>query len=419
VRAELLAVGTELLLGDIVNTNAAWLGQQLTAAGVDVLASTTVGDNVERIVAAVRGAAGRADAVVMCGGLGPTQDDLTREALARVADVPLRRDDALAAALAARYDQLGRRMPERNLQQADLPEGAEAIPNPVGTAPGVRLELGPELGGAVVYALPGVPHELEEMVRASVLPDLLRRAGGPSVIVSRVLRTAGTWESAVAEALADLDRDLAAAGNPTLAYLAGEGQVRVRITAKAASREEALAAIRPVEERARSALGAAVYGVDDDTLDGVVHRELRRRAATVAVAESLTGGLLGTMLTTAPGASETFLGSLVVYATPAKVALAGVPEPLVEAEGAVSPQVAAALAAGARSRFGASFGLGVTGVAGPDPQDGVPPGTVHIGLAGPDEGTVRSLRLPGDRLRVRLYAATAALDLLRRRLTGG
>jgi len=412
VRVELLAIGTELLLGDLTNTNAAWLGRRLAEIGVDVTTSVVVGDNAARIAEAVSAGLGRADAVLCTGGLGPTQDDLTRLGLASAAGVALFRDERLADELRGRYAALGRVMPEMNLSQADLPTGATALPNAAGTAPGVRLEL---LGG-VVYALPGVPHEMEAMFLASVRPDLLSR-GQPAAIVSRTLRTVGRYESAVAELLGDLDRELEPAGNPTLAYLAGGGQVRVRITAKAGTREEAQRLIAPVEIRVRAALGDAVYGADDDTLEGVVHAALRGRAATVAVAESLTGGLLGALLTDAPGASQTFRGGFIVYATDLKAGLAGVPQPLLDAHGPVSPQVAAAMAAGVRDRLSATYGLALTGVAGPDPQDGRPPGTVYIGLAGPEAGEVRELRLPGDRARVRRYAAIAALDLLRRELT--
>jgi nicotinamide-nucleotide amidase len=412
VKVETLAVGTELLLGDLVNGNAAWLGRRLAEAGLEVTRGAVVGDDVEEIADAVREALVRADAVVLTGGLGPTQDDLTRDALARLAGVPLRRDEGLAQALLDRYTALGRRFPERNLVQADVPEGATALPNPEGSAPGLRVEV----GAGVAYALPGVPHEMETMFIASVLPDLLGRAGEPAAIVTRTLRTAGMWESAVAEALAPLHRTLAEAGNPTLAFLASAGETRVRLTARAVTADAARAVIAPYEQQAREALGRAVYGVDDDTLDVVVHRLLAARGATVAVAESLTGGMLGATLTDMPGASATFRGGLVVYATDLKGTLAAVPGPLLEAEGPVSAEVAAAMAAGVRDRLGATYGLALTGVAGPEPQDDQPVGTLHIGLAGPEVGEVRSVRVPGDRPRIRRYAVVAALDLLRRHL---
>jgi nicotinamide-nucleotide amidase len=273
-------------------------------------------------------------------------------------------------------------------------------------------------GGGVVYAMPGVPFEMEAMFLASVLPDLLARAGEPAVIVSRVIRTAGIWESSVADLLADEVARLEELGNPTIAFLAGGGQVRVRITAKAASRDAALELAGPVEERARQLLGDAVYGADDDTLPGVVHALLRERGESVAVAESLTGGLLGATLTEVPGASATFRGGVVAYATDLKAGALDVPAQLLADRGAVSRDVAAAMASGARRRLGATHGLALTGVAGPDEQDGQPVGTLHVGLSSPAGGVVRSLRVPGDRARVRQFAVVHALDLLRRSLSG-
>lgn len=414
MRAELLAVGTELLFGDIVNTNAAWLGRRLAEAGIDVTTSVVVGDNVGRIADAVTSALGRADALVVTGGIGPTQDDLTREALAEAAGVPLVRDPALEAALRERFTALRRDVPEMNYRQADLPAGATSIPNPRGSAPGVRVEI----AGGVAYALPGVPHEMQRMFTESVLPDLLSRAGEPACIVHRVLRTAGMWESAVADALAGQVERLERDGGVTVAFLASQGQTRVRLTAKAATPEEARALIAPEEAAARTALGSAVYGADDDTLDGVVAGLLRARGATVAVAESLTGGLLGAELTKAAGASEVFAGGVVAYATTVKEALLGVPAEVVATHGAVSAECAAAMAAGARDRLGATYGLALTGVAGPGEQEGKPVGTVHVGLAGPDGVETRDLRLPGDRTLIRGYAVVAALNLLRLHLAG-
>ena len=410
MRVELLAVGTELLFGDIVNPNAAWLGQRLAEAGMDVTTSVVVGDNIGRIAEAVTVALGRADALVVTGGIGPTQDDLTREAFAAAAGVALRRDPDLEAALRARFTAMRRDVPEMNYRQADLPEGATSIPNARGSAPGVRLEL----SGGVAYALPGVPHEMQAMFTDTVLPDLLRSGGQPACIVHRVLRTAGMWESAVAAALADQVERLERDGGVTVAFLASAGQTRVRLTAKAASPEEARALIEPEEAAARAALGSAVYGADDDTLEGVVLDLLRDRSATVAVAESLTGGLLGARLTDPPGASEVFAGGVTAYPTSVKHALLGVPVGMP----VVSDECAAAMAAGARDRLGATYGLALTGVAGPGEQEGKPPGTVHIGLAGPGFAEGRAIRLPGDRALVRGYAVVAALNLLRLYLTG-
>lgn len=415
MRAEVLAVGTELLLGDVINGNAATIGRALADAGIDVVRATVVGDDEATIVDSLRSALSRAESVLVTGGIGPTQDDLTREALAAAAGVPLRRDEALAEALLARYAALGRTaraLPAMNLRQADLPVGATAIPNPAGTAPGVRMEL----DGGVVYALPGVPYEMTAMLHESVLPDLLARADAPAAIVSRTLHTAGMWESSVAEALSSLHTRLAASrGAPTLAWLAGKGQTRVRITARTATREEALAQIAPIESEIRSLLGVAVWGADDETLPSVVHGLLLARGETVAIAESLTGGLLGAALTETAGASATFVGGITAYSTPLKASLLGAdPE-----EPAVSASAAAAMASGARERLGATYGLALTGVAGPDEQDGQPAGTVHLALAGPSGVEPRLLRLPGDRAGVRMLAVTSALDLLRRHLASG
>ncbi len=412
MRVELLAVGTELLLGDIVNGNAAWLGRRLAEAGLDVTTSVVVGDNVTRIGDALRQALTRADAVVLTGGLGPTQDDVTREALAAVAGVPIQRDVAVERLLRAHFESLGRAVPERNYRQADVPEGAVPLPNTRGTAPGLRMEL----PGGVAYALPGPPHEMEAMFDACVLPDLLERAGEPSVIVSRVLRTAGIWESAVAEALAGLVEELEPAGNPTIAFLASGGQTRVRISAKAATREDALRLLAPVEQAARDRLGENVYGDEHDTLAGVVHARLRQRDATLAVAESLTAGALGAALTDVVGSGVAFRGGVTAYATDLKNSLLGVPSSLLQTLGPVSGEVAVAMAEGVRTRLGATYGLSLTGVAGPDEQDGKPVGLVYAGLAWPGGATVRELHLGGDRPRIRVLATVNALDLLRRHL---
>lgn len=412
MKVEILAVGTELLLGDIVNGNAAWLGRQLADAGLDVFGSAAVGDNPARIGAAVDGSLGRADAVIITGGLGPTQDDLTREALASFAGVPLVRDPVLEQALRERFAGYRRPVPEANYRQADVPVGATALPNEVGSAPGLRLER----SAGVVYALPGVPAEMEAMFTATVLPDLLSRAGEPAAIVSRTLKVAGLWESAVAETLTDIVEALEGAGNPTLAFLAGSGEVRVRITAKAADRAGAAALLAPVESRVRAVLGVAVYGADDDTLPSVVHRLLLDRELTVAAAESLTGGLLGSLLSETPGSSDTFRGAVVAYATALKTDLVGVPATLLAERGPVDEDVASGMAEGVRRRLGASYGVALTGVAGPDPQGGQPPGTVVLAVAS-DAGTqVTRIRLPGGRAQVRRLAAAAALDALRRAL---
>jgi nicotinamide-nucleotide amidase len=423
MRVETLAVGTELLLGDIVNGNAAWLGSELAAHGFDVVAGAMVGDNVERIADAIRDALRRSDALIITGGLGPTQDDVTRDAMADVAGVELVRDEGIVAALVERARGLGRELPERNLRQADVPTGATILDNDRGTAPGLQMELSADGRTTIVYALPGVPHEMTAMFGRQVLADLVRRAGGGAAIVSRVLRTIGLWESAIAETLGDLDNALGQArltdpSTPTLAYLAGSGEVRVRITAKAPTTAQAQERIAPVEGTVRELLGPAVYGADDDTIDSVVHTLLQQRGETVAVAESLTGGLLSARLTTMPGASNSYRGGVTAYATDLKAELLGVDAGRLDQVGAVAAETAGAMAAGVRRRLGATYGLALTGVAGPAEQEGKPAGLVYAALATPTTVVDRALRLPGDRHQVRQLAVVIALDLLRRHLSG-
>jgi len=413
VRCEIVGVGTELLLGQIVNTNAAWIGQRLADVGWDCLRHTTVGDNEARIAEVLREALGRADGVIVTGGLGPTQDDVTREAVAAVAGVPLVRRPVLEDWLRERFARMGTRMAEMNLRQADVPEGARYIDNPRGSAPGLIVEV----GGKPLYAVPGVPREMEGMLERVVLPDLAARAGEGRAIVSRVLRTAGVGESRLAERLTPL-WEAAGGGQVTLAYLASAGEVRVRLTAVGATREEALAEIAPVEAKIREELGEIVYGVDDETLEAAVGRLLGERNGTLATAESLTGGLLGGRVTAVAGASDYYLGGIVAYATEAKAALLGVDRELLAAEGPVSEAAAGAMAEGARRAFGADLGLATTGVAGPAEQDGRPVGTLCLGVADAAGTVTTTLRAPGDRTQVRNWAVTVALDLLRRRLEG-
>ena len=413
MRCEIIGVGTELLLGQIVNTNAAWIGRRLAEIGWDCFRHTAVGDNQARIAAAIREALERSDAVIVTGGLGPTQDDVTREAIAEVAGVPLVRRPELEAWLRQRFASYGvHPMPEINLRQADVPEGARPIDNPRGTAPGLIVEVGEK----VVYAVPGVPREMEHMMERAVLPDLTRRAGEGRVIVSRTLRTAGLGESRIADRLTPLWESMA--GGVTLAYLASAGEVRVRLTAVGATREAALAELAPVEAAVRAELGDAVYGMDDDTLEGVVGRLLTERGATLATAESLTAGLVAARVTSVPGASAYYRGGVVAYALDAKAGILDVDPDLLERYGAVSEPVAARMAEGARRALGADVALATTGVAGPEPHAGQPVGTLCLGVADEEGSAAVTTRAPGDRAQVRAWATTLALDVLRRRLTG-
>ncbi len=414
MRCEIIGVGTELLLGQIVNTNAAWIGQRLADVGWDCLRHTVVGDNEERIAVATRGALGRADAVILTGGLGPTQDDVTREAVAAVAGVRLVRRPEIEQWLRDRFSRVGSiRMAEMNLKQADVPDGGRVIDNPVGTAPGLIVEV----GGKPIYAVPGVPREMERMLERAVLPDLSMRAGEGRAIVSRTLRTAGLGESLLAERLTPL-WDSFAAGGVTMAYLASAGEVRIRLTAVGATRDQALDDIAPVEAAIRAELGDLIYGLDDETLEAKIGRLLVSAKRTLGCAESLTGGLLGGRVTTVPGSSEYYLGGVITYATDAKAAVLGVDRSLLAEHGPVSEAVAGAMAEGVRRLLGASVGLATTGVAGPTEQGGQPVGTLCLGVADADGTVTRRVRAPGDRAQVRAWAATSALDLLRRRLEG-
>jgi len=408
MRSAVVAVGDELLLGDVVNSNAAWLGAQLAAVGAPVVHSAMVGDDVGRIARAVHRALEDADVVVLTGGLGPTSDDVTREAVAEVAGVRLVRRPAIEAELRVAFSTYGFDMPEAVLQQADVPEGGQTLDNPVGTAPGLRVELGDRL----LLAMPGPPHELAAVFDV-VREELSARSG--SVALTRTLHCAGTGESAVAEVV---DRTIVVPDDVDLAYLAGGAVVRVRLTTVAASAAAADAVLAPLVDALAEALGETVFGRDDDSLAGVLVTRLAAAGQTVAVAESLTAGLVGAALTEVPGSSAVFRGGVQVYATDLKATLAGVLPAVLDEHGAVSAATAEALAAGVRERLGATYGLALTGVAGPDEQEGHPPGTVFVAVAGPAGTTSRAVRLPGGRARVRLLAVTAGLDLLRRQLSG-
>ncbi|MGH9275830.1 MAG: competence/damage-inducible protein A, partial [Acidimicrobiales bacterium] len=409
MRCEVVAVGTELLLGQIVDTNSAWMGEQLALRGIEHLRQTKVGDNHARIVAVLREALARADAVIVCGGLGPTQDDITREAIAEVMGVGLERHDELADFIRDLFARRGRAMPENNLRQADVPEGATPIEQRTGTAPGLICPAGDK----VVYAVPGVPYEMREMLERAVLPDLERRAGVRQIFVSRTLRTWGESESGIAELLAPRIDALDITGNPTLAFLAsGIEGIKVRLTARADTAPTANALLDAEEAEVRAVLGDLVFSGADEPMEAVVGRMLQGRGLTLAVAESLTGGLVASRIVGVPGSSEWFRGGVVAYASEAKVDLLGVPEGPVVTEAA-----AKAMADGVRRLLGADVGLSTTGVAGPTEQEGHPPGTVWLGLALDGDVDAIHIRLPGDRDRVRQMTVISLLDRLRRRLS--
>jgi len=416
VRIEIVAVGTELLLGQIADTNSAWLGDRLAAAGVTSQFHQAVGDNHERMTLAFRTALARSDGIIICGGLGPTQDDITREAIADVMGVELVRDQAIVEVIAGFFAARGRTMSLNNERQADVPVGASIIEQKGGTAPGLICPL----GNKVIYAVPGVPYEMAEMFDRAILPDLRARmaaAGEESVIASRVLRTWGASESGLAESLQGRIDALDSAGSVTLAFLAsGIEGIKVRITARARTLQEATDLLDREEVDVRNAieaeLGDIVFGVDEETMEHAVAAQLVARGLSFGVAESLTGGLIASRLVNVAGASAWFRGGVVAYQSQVKFDVLGVPEGPV-----VSEAAAIAMAQGVRRVTRADVGLGITGVAGPDDQEGVAPGTIFVGLALAD-GSVdaREMHLPGDRDRVRQYGAISALDLLRRAL---
>ena len=409
LRCDVLAVGTELLLGQIIDSNSAWIGGELAAHGIDSLVQVKVGDNVGRIEAQLRRLLADADAVIMCGGLGPTHDDLTRDAIAAVMGVDLVADDAVADVIRGLFAARGRRMSDNNLRQAMVPVGATIIPQTRGTAPGLICPVTIEGVAKVVYAVPGVPHEMYDMVHRAILPDLRRRSGEDSVIRSRVLRTWGESESGLNERLDDVIEQLETPDTPTLAFLAsGWEGLKVRLTAKRPTGEDCDEQLDHWEQVICGELGDLVFGTNDDTMESVVLEVCRQRGLTLATAESVTGGLVGARLTAIPGASTVFRGAIVSYATEVKQTLLGVGDGPV-----VSESAARQMARAVRERLGADIGLSLTGVAGPDEQDGQPVGTLYVGMVGPGFDEVRHTRLPGQREQMRQFSVITALGFLR------
>ena len=408
MRCEVLAVGTELLLGQIVDTNSSFIGEQLALSGIDCTHQVKVGDNLDRIVDSIRTALTRADAVIICGGIGPTHDDITRDAVAKVMGVDLVLDDVVADRIRAMFESRGRVMSENNLRQAMVPVGATVIAQTRGTAPGLICPI----GAGVAYLTPGVPHEMYDMMERAVLPDLRARAGQVAAIRSRTLRTWGESESGLNERLDPVIDRLEAAGNPTLAFLAsGWEGIKVRLTAKAATPAEADALLDEWDAEVRKVVGPLVFAVDDQTMESVVLDILRERGLTLGLAESVTGGLVGARLTGIAGASDVFRGSIVSYASEVKFNLLGVtPGPV------VSERAAGEMAAGAARVLGADVGLALTGVAGPTEQDGMPVGTLCVGICMNGIVTTATVRLPGQREQMRQFSVINSLELLRRRL---
>jgi len=413
MRVDVVAIGTELLLGQIVDTNSSWIGEQLAAHGFDSLLQMKVGDNLARVEAVLHRALADADAVIICGGLGPTHDDLTPHAIASVMGVQLQMQQDIADRIREMFATRGRTMSDNNLRQAMVPEGAAVIVQTRGTAPGLICPLMVNGVAKVLYAVPGVPHEMKDMLERAILPDLHQRSGVAAVIASRTLRTWGESESGLNERLDPIIAELDAVGNPTLAFLGGgwEG-IKVRLTAKAATDQAAHELLDVWDARVRAVVGSQVFGRDGDTMESVVLQMLRERGLTLGLAESVTGGLVGARITGIAGASDVFRGGIVSYASEVKFDLLGVPDGPV-----VSEAAAAAMAVGAQRALGASVGLALTGVAGPAEQDGMPVGTLCVGLAIGDAVHTATLRMPGQREQMRQMSVITALDFLRRTLS--
>lgn len=411
MRAEILSIGTELLLGQITDTNAVYLSQQLAELGIPLFFRDTVGDNHERLRDTLRLAKSRAELIICTGGLGPTQDDITAEDIAAVFDAPLELRADAKADMEAFFQARNREVTENQLKQAMLPTGALMLRNPNGTAPGFILEQ----DGWAVVAMPGPPHEMEPMWRDSVTPYLRERSG--YTIVSRTLRFCGIGEAALETLLEDI---INAQTNPTVAPYAKVAECHIRVTARAKSEEEAAALIAPVEAAIRERGGSYIYGIDDRTLEEVVGLMLRERGLTLAVAESCTGGGLGARLTNIPGSSDYFLGGVISYSNALKMTLLDVQEPTLIAHGAVSEQTATEMAAGVIAATGADVGLSITGVAGPGGGTAEKPvGLVYIGYARKGEAPkAQRYAMFGSRAGIRLRAVQEALVLLYHALLG-
>ena len=421
MKAEIFSVGTELLLGEIDDTNASFLSRRLAALGVDVHLRHTVGDNLKRLVQMLTAARRRAPVVLLTGGLGPTPDDLTREALAALTQRPLQAVPEAEIRLSQFFATRGRVPSNADLKQASAPRGAELLDNPVGTAPGIWLEH----QDVIYVALPGPPSEMREMMDNQVLPRLRARVrleaalapgGGDGLLYTRFLRFTGVGESQVADRLSDI---LAAQQDPSLALYASPGEVRLRLATKAGDEATAQRIFQPVEQEIRTRLGTAVYGVDDETMEVALGQALLVAGATVAIAESCTGGLIASRITDVPGASRYFLAGYVTYSNEAKTDLLGVSPELLEAHGAVSEACAAAMAEGARRRSGADYAAAVTGIAGPGGGSAEKPvGTVYLGVSDAEGTSVVHNFWPGSRAQFKQRVSQITLDLLRRRVIG-
>ena len=410
MRCEIVAVGTEILLGQIVDTNSAWIAERLADAGIDCHFQTVVGDNPERMLKVLAAGVKRSEALIVTGGLGPTQDDLTREVVAELMGVELVRDTEIVERIKGRFSSRGKLMPENNLKQADIPIGAKAIAEMPGTAAGL---ICPMPGGKVIYLVPGVPAEMKQMLEGTVLEDLISRSGERSVISSRVLKTWGHSESGLAEDLAKEIERLDHNGELTLAFQAsGIEGVKVRMTAKATDKEQSDLLLDHEENVLRELIGEYIFAVDEQTMESVVLDQLKAQSLTFATAESITGGMIGSRLTEVPGSSDSYLGSVVAYEADIKRSLLNVPSDI----SVVSKEAVEAMALGVCELLGADVSVAVSGAAGPYPHEGQEPGTVW--MATNVRGNVESFKVvfPFDRTQIRQFTVITVLNALRKRI---
>ena len=395
MRCEIVAIGTELLLGQIVDTNSSWIGEQLALSGVDSHFQTKVGDNFKRMEFCIRQGLERSDALICCGGLGPTQDDITRDVISHIMGVNLVRDESIVAKIQEMFESRGRIMTDNNRRQADIPTGASPIPKMPGTAPGLYCPIGEK----VIYAVPGVPYEMREMMKHFILPDLQKRSGQRAVIRSRVLRTWGNSESGLAEVLADRIEQLDQIGNPTLAFLAsGIEGIKVRITAKATDEADALSILSKEETLLRALLGDIIFGIDDETIETVVLEKLRAKNLTLAVGESLTGGTMSSRLSSVDPEMNIFKGAVI---SAPQTRTTGVRRALKSA-------------GYAREKYGTEVGIAVVV---PDPSESRPRGTVYLGIIIGNKEFSDEVALPGDRDRLRNYAVISVMNYCRKLLS--